>query len=652
VALVWKVLAVALAQGAAPAPGTLELQPVAGVDDVVAAHVPPIPKALAERVQTYAEVRSASLHDVSEDGRRVLIGTNFCNSEQLHQVSEALGAREQLTFFQEPVAKAAFLPGDPLTLFFLQAPRGGSGTQLQRLDLRTARVELLTDGKSRHETFVLSPNGRWIAYSGTARNGKDADVYWAEVANAQTARRLTEREGTLLPLAFSPDGMSLLVKEERGPDDAELSLLDTRSGARRLLTPEARTHGKASVREALFSADGKAVYLLSNRSQDTSTLFRVELGTPEPALEPLLPDRAQDVERLAVAQDGTVAFSTDEAGVSHLYVLRGKHLEPLSLPTGVVSALRFARDRSDVLFLALESPTSPMDVWALSLKTKKLTRWTKSEVGGLDARSFVAPESVHYQAMDGRPLQALLYKPRDVPKGRRLPVVVAFHDGPESEERASFHPEYQLLLEQGMAVLAPNVRGSSGAGKASSAADDGVKREEVLLDIQATLRWLGRQPDLDASHVAALGTGYGGYLALAAAGFYPGDVRAAVDVEGMAHLPTFLETAPPYSRDALRAEYGDERLPEVRAVLERLSPLNAADRMKASLLVVQGKKDTRAPRAQAEQLVRARGKDGWYLLALEEGRGPWTKEHRLLVSATVLLFLQETLLAPPAPVRH
>ncbi len=651
-ALVGKVLAVALLHGAAPAPGTLELQAVAGVEDVVAAHVPAIPKALAERVQTYAEVRSTSLRDVSADGRRVLIGTNFCNSEQLHQVSDALGAREQLTFFQEPVAKASFLPGDPFTLFFLQAPRGGEGTQLQRLDLRTARLELLTDGKSRHETFVLSRDGRWIAYSGTARNGKDADVYLAEVADAQTARRLTDRQGASLPLAFSPDGRQLLVKEERSPDDAELSLLDVATGVRRVLAPETRTHGKASLREALFSPDGKSVYLLSDRGRDTTTLFRVALSPPNAALELLLPDMAHDVEWLAVAEDGSVALATDEGGASHLYLLRAQRLESLSLPSGVVSALRFAPGRSDVLFLALETPTSPRDVWALSLKTKKLVRWTKSEVGGLDARSFVTPELVHYDALDARPLQAFLYKPRDVPKGRRLPVVVAFHDGPDSEERASFHPEYQLLLEQGMAVLAPNLRGSTGAGKSSGAADDGVKREQVLLDIQATLRWLVRQPDLDASRVAAVGTGYGGYLALAAASFYPSDFRAAVDVEGMAHLPTFLESSPPYSREALRAEYGDERQPEVRAVLERISPLNAADRMKASLLVVQGKKDGRVPRAQAEQLVRARGKDGWYLLALEEGGGLWTKEHRLLVTATVLLFLQQTLLGPPLPVKH
>jgi dipeptidyl aminopeptidase/acylaminoacyl peptidase len=652
VAKLWKVLALVLAQGAARAVGPLELQPVPGAPGLLAAHVPPIPRALEQRVLQYAEVRAAALRDVSEDGHQVLIGTQFCNTEQLHRVSQPLGTREQLTFFEKPVGMAAFLPGDPFTLFFLQDTAGGDFYQLQRLDLRTARTELLTDGKSRHATFVLSRDGRWIAYSGTGRNGKDTDVYLAEVADARNARRLTELEGTWMPLEFSPDGRHLLVREERGSDDADVSLLDVASGARRLLTPEARTRGKAAVRQALFSADGKAVYLLTDRGSDFTTLFRVDLSRPEAALEPLLPDVAHDVERAAVARDGTLVFSTNEAGYSRAYVLRGKRLELLPLPAGVLSGLRFARDVSDAVFLAFESPTSPTDVWELSLKTKKLTRWTKSEVGGLDARAFVAPELVRYQGTDGLSLSAFLYRPRDVPKGKRVPVVVSFHDGPASQERPVFRPEFQLLLEEGMAVLAPNVRGSDGLGKAYRAADDGVKRAQVLEDIAATLAFIARQPALDASRVAALGTGYGGYLALAAVAFYPAEFRAAVDVEGVAHLPTFLETAPPYHRDALRTEYGDERVAEVRAVLERISPLNAQGRMQGALLVVQGKKDTRVPHGQPEQLVRARGKDAWYLLALEEGRGFWTKQNRDVAAMTALLFLEQKLLLQPALGTH
>jgi dipeptidyl aminopeptidase/acylaminoacyl peptidase len=648
----WNVLALVLAQGTTPSTAGLELQAVPGAEGLVGVHLSPIPLPLERRVLQYAQVRTATLRDVSEDGHHLLIGTNFGNTEQLHRVSMALGTREQLTFFEKPVGKAAFLPGDPGTLFFLEGSGLADTSQLLRLDLRTARSELLTDGKSRHETFILSKDGRWIAYSGTGRDGRDTDVYLAEVADARNARRLTELDGTWLPLEFSPDGQKLLVKLERAEDDADVWLLDAASGARRLLTPEAAAHGKASVKSAFFSADGKAVYLLTDRGQDFITLQRVDLSGKEAVLETVLEDVSHDVEHAAVAKDGTLVYAVNESGYSRAYVLRGKKPEALPLPPCVVASLRFARDVSDSVFLALESPTSPLDVYEVSLKTKKLVRWTKSEVGGLDARAFVTPELVRYKAQDGLALSGFFYRPGDVPKGKRLPVVVSFHDGPAVQERPVFHPEYQALLEQGIAVLAPNVRGSDGSGKAFRAADDGVKRAQVLEDIAATLAFLGRQPDVDASRIACVGTGYGGYLALAAAAFYPAEVRAAVDVLGMAHLPTFIETEVPYRRDALRAEYGDERLPEVRAVLERLSPLGAAPRMQGALLVVQGKKDTRAPRAHAEQLVQARGKDGYYLLALEEGRGPWRKERRDVATMTLLLFLQQKLLGavPRAPI--
>ncbi len=644
----WKVLALVLAQGGAPATGPLALQPVPGAKDVLALNVPPIPGALEQRVRQYAEVRTAALRDVSEDGKRVLIGTQFCNTEQLHRVSQPLGTREQLTFLETSVGKAAFLPGDPFTLFFLQDPTGGDFYQLQRLDLRTAHTELLTDGKSRHQTFVLSRDGRWIAYSGTGRNGKDTDVYLAEVADARRARRLTELEGTWLPVEFSPDGRRLLLRQERAGDDADLSLLDIGTGARRLLTKEAGPQGKGRVGEALFSADGAAVYLLTDRGTDFTTLRRVDLATADAALLSVAPDVPHEVERVAVARDGTLVFSTNEGGASRAYAVRGKNVEPLPLPVGVLSGLRFARDRSDVVFLALETPTAPTDVWELSLKSKKLIRWTKSEVGGLDAASFVVPELVHYTAADGLALSAFLYRPRDVPKGKRVPVVLFFHDGPASQERPVFRPDFQLLLEQGVAILAPNLRGSDGSGKAYRAADDGVKRAQVLEDIASTLEWMGKQPAFDTSRVAAWGTGYGGYLALASAAFYPSSFRAVVDVEGVVHLPSYVETAPPYRREALRAEYGDERVPEVRAVQERISPLSALSRMQAALLVVQGKKDVRVPHTQAEQLVRARGADAWYLLALDEGRGFWRKADRDLTTRTLLLFLEQKLLAPPA----
>ncbi|HXX32259.1 MAG TPA: alpha/beta fold hydrolase [Myxococcaceae bacterium] len=648
--LLASVVALVCAQGAAPpspAAGRVELSAVPGNPNVLASQVPAVPPELVARVFQYSNARSAVLRDVSEDGRQVLIGTRFGSTEQLHRVSAPLGAREQLTFFEEPVAKAAFLPGDPSTIFFLQDSGGGEFYQLQRLDLRTARVEMLTDGRSRHQTFVLSREGKWLAYSGTGRNGKDTDVYLLEVADAHTPRRLTELAGTWTPLEFAPGGARLLVLEERGTDDADLWLVELSTGARRRLTPDPAVAGKARIVSAFFAPDGRSVYLITDRSSPFTTLRRIDLDRAEAAQEPVVPELRWDVELAAVAADGTLVLSTNEDGFSRAYLLRGKRLEALPIPAGVLAGFRFPRDRSDVLFLSLETATSPVDVWQLSLRTKKLVRWTKSEVGGLDAGRFVAPRLVRYPSSDGLSIPALLYAPRDVPKGTRVPVIVYWHGGPEGQERPIFRPFFQLLLEQGMAVLAPNVRGSDGYGRAYLAADDGVKREQALADIGATVQWISLQPGLDAGRVAAFGGSYGGYMSLASAAFYPAAFRAAVDAFGISNLVTFLQTTQAYRRDLRRAEYGDERLPEVRAVQERISPLHAADRIQAALLVLQGNNDPRVPRSEAEQIVRAarsHGREVWYWLALNEGHGFKKKENRDLATAVEVLFLRRTLL--------
>jgi len=646
-ARLFPLLALLLAQGPPAAPAPLALEAVPGHPAFLAAHVPPAPPALSARVLQYAQARSAALRDVSEDGRTLLVSTRLGAGEQLHRVSAPLGMREQLTFLEAAPGKAAFLPGDPFTLFFLQDRGGGALDQLFRLDLRTGRTELLTDGTSRHETFLLSRDGRWLAYSGTGRNGKDTDVYLAEVADARAARRLTELDGRWLPLAFSPDGGRLLLGEADGDTTARLWLLDIATGARRLLFPGPPGAAAAGVRQALFRPDGRAVYLLTDATSDFTVLRELPLSPEEAPLQAVVPDLGVDVEEMAVGRDGTLVFSTNEAGLSRVYLVHGGRAERLPLPDGVLHGLRFAPGRSDVLFLALEGPTSPSDVWQLSLKTRKLERWTKSEVGGLDARGWAAPKLLRYASADGLPLSAFLYLPKEVPAGARVPVVVAFHDGPDAEERPVFRGDYQLLLEQGLAVLAPNVRGSSGFGKAFRRLDDGVGREQVLKDIAATLALIPRQPELDGARVAVWGEGYGGYLALLAAGYFPDAVSAAVDVSGLVDLPGFLEAAPPYRREALRQEYGDERRPEVRAVQERLSPLHVP--LKAPLLVVHGKRDSRVPEKQAQALVQGRGLDGWYLLALEEGHGFWRWQARALATQALVLFLTEKLRGPPHP---
>jgi dipeptidyl aminopeptidase/acylaminoacyl peptidase len=645
-----KILALSLALLAAQAPPPVAppttvagMAAVAGRANLLQSGVPAVPDAMWQRAEQLLEARAARLLDVSGSGDEVLITTRFGQSMQLHVVDRPMGARTQITFGREPVTQGAFLPGDPGVVFFLRDVGGSENWQIHRLDRRTGRSERITDGKSRNEALVLSPDGKVLAYGSTGRNGKDTDVLVAETARPGQSRTLFEEPGTWYPVDFSHDGRQLLVVRFRSIADSDLFLVDVASGARRALTPAS---GKGSVGKARFSADGKSVYFVTDRQGDFDELYRLDLGDPAAAPRSLTRNQRWDVEGLAVARDGSrIALTVNADGASRLYFLepRSGRLVPGDLPQGVASSLRFPDRKPGALFLGLSTPRSPGDVWQVTPGKKEPTRWTRSEIGGIDPATLSEPLLVHYPGQDGVSIPAWLYLPKG---GGKRPVVISWHGGPEGQERPTFQPLAQLLVQGGMAVLLPNVRGSSGYGKAFLAMDDGVKREQALGDIGATLDYVASRPDLDAGRVGVYGGSYGGYMVLATAAFYPGRIRSAVDVVGISSIPTFLESTAPYRRDLRRAEYGDERDPAVRAVLERISPLNRVNDITAALYVIQGKNDPRVPQSEAEQIVaavRGKGKDVWYLLALDEGHGFQKKENRDYAVVTTVDFLERTL---------
>lgn len=636
------------------APSTVPgVTPLPGLPNVLVSGIPAIPPEVEARVRPYLETRAALILDVSDDGKQALISTRFAEVNQLHLVEMPMGARTQLTFTPEPISEARFLPGSPGMIFYLQDIGGGEFYQVFRLDRSTGRSELLTDGKSRHEALRVSQDGQWLAYGNTARNGRDTDVYVAPTANPRQARRLTELEGTWYPVDFSRDGTKLLIKQFRSVADADLHVVDLKTGERRQLTPK---EGRGSVDEARFTPDGQGVYLITDRYSDFAELYRLEFAqAPYTAAPPSLTKSIRwNVEGLELSSDGRqLALTTNEDGTSRLYLLdtRRNTLSPVSLPQGVVGELRFPRKRSDTLFFSMTTARAPMDAWQLDLRTKKTTRWTQSEVGGLNTDTFVDAELVRYPSTDGVQVPAFLFRPRGV--SGKVPVLVLFHGGPEGQSRPHFSSFVQLVTtEMKVAVLLPNVRGSEGYGKTFRAMDDGVKREQSLADIGATLDFIASRKELDAARVGVYGGSYGGYMVLATAAFFPERIRAVVDVVGISSLSTFLQSTQAYRRDLRRAEYGDERDPEVRKVQERISPLNFVGRMRAPLYVQQGKNDPRVPQSEAEQLVkamRAKGADAWYMLALDEGHGFQKKPNKDYAVMTALMFLDKHLsIAQPA----
>ena len=279
-----------------------------------------------------------------------------------------------------------------------------------------------------------------------------------------------------------------------------------------------------------------------------------------------------------------------------------------------------------------------------ALEYGDLTRWTESEVGGLDTTAFRVPELIRYPTfdMDGaeqREIPAWVYKPAG--KGPH-PVVISIHGGPEGQSRPSFSSTYQMWIEKlGVAVIRPN-----GYGKTYVGLDNGFKREDSVKDIGALLDWIETQPDLDKDRVAVFGGSYGGYMVLASAVHYSDRLAAAVDIVGISNFVTFLENTQDYRRDLRRVEYGDERDPAMRAHLEKISPLNNVDQISVPMFIVQGENDPRVPVTEAAQVVEALREQGhtvWYMNALNEGHGYRKRENRDIYQQATVLFLQKHL---------
>ena len=305
--------------------------------------------------------------------------------------------------------------------------------------------------------------------------------------------------------------------------------------------------------------------------------------------------------------------------------------------------------------MTINTARSPSDTFVLDLGRGpldhgKLERWTFSEVGGLDTSTFREPELIEFPTFDQvdgrqRMIPAWLYKPAG--PGPH-PVVVSIHGGPEGQARPFFSSTYQLWLEKlGVAVLVPNVRGSAGYGKTYVKLDNSFKREDSVKDIGALLDWIETQPDLDQDRVAVFGGSYGGYMVLASAVHFSDRLRAAVDIVGISSFVTFLENTQDYRRDLRRVEYGDERDPEMRAHLEKISPVNNVEHIKIPMFVVQGENDPRVPVTESIQMVEAlreQGQPVWYMNALNEGHGYRKKENRDIYEQATVLFLRTHLL--------
>jgi dipeptidyl aminopeptidase/acylaminoacyl peptidase len=617
--------------------------------------VPDIPPALVSRLNQYQNVRSAAFLDWTRDGKGIYIKTRFGDISQIHKVHTAGGTRLQQTWFQEPIGEVSRRKNSE-ELAITMDNGGGEQDQIFLFDPKSATTRMVTDGKSRNRLVQWSKNGKRMAFQSTQRNGRSNDLWIKDPDKPNSGELLLEApEGTWYgPVDFSKDGKHLLVQQFLNVNDSRIYVLNLKDRGLQFLA--GNTEFPSANRAISFDTKADGFYFITN----------VRGRAAELAWQPLSPEQERlyitakipwDVTEFALSSDGKRgAFVTNEEGASRLYLLNtgsGSFTLVNSLPVGLISGLKFNPDNRR-LAMSLSTAQSPNDVYVLNLgrrtrSTKSLERWTFSEVGGLDTRSFIQPRLFRYPTFDlngekQRKVPAFIYRPES---REPSPVIIYVHGGPESQYRPAFSSTFQMwAAELGAVVIAPNIRGSSGYDLHYLELDNGARREDAVRDIGALLDWIATQRDLDQNRVAIYGSSYGGYVVLAAAVLYSDRLRAGVDVVGISNFVTFLENTEDYRRELRRHEYGDERDPETRAMLEQISPLNHVDKIDIPLLVVQGRNDPRVPAGQSEQIVqalRSRGRPVWYIEALNEGHGYDRKENRNVYEQAAILFLQKYL---------
>jgi dipeptidyl aminopeptidase/acylaminoacyl peptidase len=617
--------------------------------NLVIEDIPDIPQQIVDRMMQYQNTRSAYIHDWESGGRGMLISTRFGNTYQLHFVERPGGTRRQITFFTEPVSEATLCPDiDRRGFLFNKDIGGGEFYQIYYFDMNNGEYAMLTDGSSLHGDLRWSNRGDRFAYFNTQRNGRDWDIYLGFPDKPGGGIPVLEEGGTWFPVHWSPDDKRLLVSKYVSINDSYYYILDVATGKTTQINP---SDEKIAYGAALWAKDGKGVYITSDQGSEFLRLKYNDLETKR--FTELTADIPWDVRQLEISEQGDkLAFTTNEDGISKLYILETKsqkYKQVTDIPVGRVYGLNFHPDGTR-LALVLNTPQTPGDIYVLDLRDDSLVRWTYSEVGGLNTDTFVVPELIHYPTFDKvdgkqRMIPAFYYKPGkgDGP----FPVLVDIHGGPEAQYVPYFRSTTQYYVnELGIAVLAPNVRGSSGYGKNYLKLDDGYKREDSVRDIGKLLDWIEKQPELDASRVAVTGGSYGGYMVLSSMIHYSDRLRCGIDVVGISNFVTFLENTKEYRRDLRRVEYGDERDPEMRKHLIKISPTTNAAKITRPMFIAQGLNDPRVPVGEAEQInaeIRKNGGDVWYMLAKDEGHGFGKKKNRDYYNYAVVLFLEEYL---------
>lgn len=617
-------------------------------ENLIIENIPEIPKELSEQVKKYSESRGAYLTAVHPKNGEIIISTRFSSTSQLHYVTQPLGIKKQITFYDEPITNASFEPLNGDYIVFSKDVGGDEFSQYYKLDLKTYESELLTDGgRSQNKDLIFRKDGNGIYFTSTKRNGKDRDIYFMNPNNSNSEKLICEVNGGGWGISdISTDNKQLILSEYVSANESYIWILNIETGKLSEVTNRKKSN---SIQEnAIFAEQPNEIWLISDTENEFRRLAKMNINTKQTTYYDL--KTPWGVDDFILSEDKkNLIFITNEAGINKMYLMntQNKNYEEVKkVPIGLINGGSFTTDNNSFLF-TLSTSKSSSDVYKFNLKTGDVQQWTKSDLGGIQETDISLPKMIEWESFDKLKISGFYYPAAKKYTGKR-PVLISIHGGPENQSMASFIGSFNYFTsELGVAIVLPNVRGSSGFGKTFLAKDNGILREDSVKDIGALLDWIALQPDLDKDRIMIMGASYGGYMSLATAYHYADRIKCSVDIVGISNFNTFLKNTEDYRRDVRRAEYGDERNPKMAEFFEKIAPLNNVDKIKKPMFIIQGTNDPRVPVSEATQMrdkLKKQGNIVWYLEAKNEGHGFRIKENIDYQRLAIILFVQNYLL--------
>ncbi len=588
----------------------------------------------AATLDRFLSAPAASLPSYAADGRLYFLNDAAGSAQVWERLPD--GAVRPRTAHRDAVSFVAGSPVDGGAVFGRDAA-GDERVQLYLLPPEGEARALTAAPGVMHGWGAFAPDGRSVGVTANARDPAHADPCVVPLAGGPM-RRLREVQGPHELLAWHPDGRSVLLASAPRAFESTLFRVDADTGESTPATPGAAGWRHTNPR---WRQDGASFWLLTDRGREFLGLAWMEPGGEPRFLH--APDA--DVERLEVSPDGRfLAVVANLGGWSELRLLdasTGDVAARPEHPPGVIQKLTWRPDGAAVAFDLLR-PTRPGTIWSAGTDGAPARLLFAAAEAPDGARPW---EEDAFPAHDGRPIPAFLIRPEGAPPARGWPVLVWIHGGPEAQALPGWRPDLQAICALGVAVLVPNVRGSTGYGRGYAALDDRELRMDAVRDVASAHAWLAARPDVDPARIAVMGQSYGGWMTLMATAHYPDLWAAAVEYYGIARWKTFFERTGPWRIGHRAAEYGDP----VRdaELLEALSPLHRADAIRCPLLVAQGMTDPRVPPRESEQIVaalRRRGVPVEYLAFPDEGHGFLKRDNRRTACRAVMRFLARHLL--------